>query len=91
MKTTKNLQSRTGATYDVTRLTDLAKDTRLCTDLFGGPVPQSLTPTKAIAWADKGYRDTLRRLMNYREVFLENKALYEADTAIRENIVGLTE
>lgn len=81
---------RDGKTVEIVDLSQLANDSRLCTELFGtSAVPRNMSASKTMAWADGLFRERRRVLENLRTVFQEYKTRYEEDEYIQEQIAGL--
>lgn len=83
------LTDQSGQTYEASNLRLIANDSRLCSDLFGTSVPRNLDPSQAMAWAQRLYKLQLRRLENYRSVFLHNKEMFEQDGRMKGHLQGL--
>ena len=86
---TFKLQRRDGSFVEITDLSNLVNDNRLCTELFGtSAVPRNMSTSKTISWADGLFRERRRVALNMRAIWQEYKARYEADEEVHQGIAG---
>ena len=79
-----SLIRRSGENFTVSSLSEIQYNTHLCQEFFGvSNMPKNMSPSQAMAWADKHYREVARLLENYKDVFLKCKQAYAADTKVK--------